>query len=75
MRILGEARELPQNFTRDVIMKAPTKDIMNNIPEIPEGSSVSINLAVRQKSRLLKAAILRILGRKFPAENAGSSCI
>lgn len=43
MRILGEARELPQNFTRDVIMKAPTKDIMNNMTEIPEGSSVSIN--------------------------------
>ena len=43
MRILGEARELPQSFTRDVIVKAPTKDIMNNIPEIPEGSSVSIN--------------------------------
>ena len=31
VRILGEARELPQNFTRDVIMKAPTKDIMNNM--------------------------------------------
>ena len=29
--ILREARELPQNFTRDVIMKAPTKDIMNNM--------------------------------------------
>lgn len=29
--ILGEARELPQNFTRDVIMKAPTKDIMNTM--------------------------------------------
>lgn len=43
VRILGEARELPQNFTRDVIMKAPTKDIMNNMTEIPEGSSVSIN--------------------------------
>ena len=29
--ILGEARELHQNFTRDVIMKAPTKDIMNTM--------------------------------------------
>lgn len=29
--ILGEARELTQNFTRDVIMKAPTKDIMNTM--------------------------------------------
>lgn len=30
-RILGEARNLPTNFTRDVIMKAPSKDIMNSM--------------------------------------------
>ena len=30
-KILGEARSLPTNFTRDVIMKAPTKDIMNSM--------------------------------------------
>jgi citrate synthase len=29
--ILGEARRLPTNFTRDVIMKAPSKDIMNSM--------------------------------------------
>lgn len=29
--ILEEARELPTNFTRDVIMKAPTRDIMNSM--------------------------------------------
>lgn len=29
--MLSEARDLPQNFTRDVIMKAPTKDIMNSM--------------------------------------------
>ena len=28
---LGEARVLPTNFVRDVIMKAPTKDIMNSM--------------------------------------------
>ena len=28
---LGEARELPTNFTRDVIMKAPSGDIMNSM--------------------------------------------
>ena len=28
---LGEARGLPTNFVRDVIMKAPTKDIMNSM--------------------------------------------
>lgn len=29
--ILGECRRLPTNFTRDVIMKAPSKDIMNSM--------------------------------------------
>ncbi len=28
---LGKGRELPSNFTRDVIMKAPGKDIMNSM--------------------------------------------
>ncbi len=30
-KVLGDARSLPTNFTRDVIMKAPTKDIMNSM--------------------------------------------
>lgn len=30
-RLLGECRTLPINFTRDVIMKAPTEDIMNSM--------------------------------------------
>ncbi|MCI6867225.1 MAG: citrate/2-methylcitrate synthase [Lachnospiraceae bacterium] len=30
-KILAEARDLPTNFTRDVIMKAPSKDIMNSM--------------------------------------------
>ncbi len=29
--LIGECRQLPANFTRDVIMKAPTEDIMNSI--------------------------------------------
>lgn len=29
--ILGKSRNLPTNFARDVIMKAPTKDIMNSM--------------------------------------------
>lgn len=29
--LLGQARALPTNFTRDVIMKAPSKDIMNSM--------------------------------------------
>jgi len=31
LRILSEARNLPTNFVRDVIMKAPTRDIMNSM--------------------------------------------
>lgn len=30
-RLIGECRTLPSNFTRDVIMKAPSKDIMNSM--------------------------------------------
>ncbi len=30
-KILGESRTLPTNFTRDVIMKAPSRDIMNSM--------------------------------------------
>lgn len=30
-RIMGEARQLPDHFTTDVIMKAPTEDIMNSM--------------------------------------------
>lgn len=30
-KIMGENRTLPTNFTRDVIMKAPSKDIMNTM--------------------------------------------
>lgn len=31
MNIIGENRRLPTNFTRDVIMKAPGKDVMNSM--------------------------------------------
>lgn len=30
-QILAEARDLPTNFTRDVIMKAPSSDVMNSM--------------------------------------------
>lgn len=32
-RVLGECRTMPTNFTRDVIMKAPSHDIMNSCPQ------------------------------------------
>lgn len=31
--MLAECRQLPTNFARDVIMKAPSKDLMNSLPE------------------------------------------
>ena len=31
LKILSEARDLPTKFDRDVIMKAPTKDVMNSM--------------------------------------------
>ena len=30
-KLIGESRSLPTNFTRDVIMKAPGKDVMNSM--------------------------------------------
>jgi len=30
-KLIGESRKLPTNFTRDVIMKAPGKDVMNSM--------------------------------------------
>ncbi|MGN0325559.1 MAG: citrate/2-methylcitrate synthase [Lachnospiraceae bacterium] len=30
-RVIGECRTLPTNFTRDVIMKAPSEDVMNSM--------------------------------------------
>ena len=32
--MLEECRQLPTNFTRDVIMKAPSKDIMNSLTKM-----------------------------------------
>ena len=31
MEILGKCRELPEDFSEDMIMKAPSKDIMNKL--------------------------------------------
>lgn len=30
-KLIGECRTLPTNFTRDVIMKVPSSDIMNSM--------------------------------------------
>lgn len=74
-RILGEARELPQNFTRDVIMKAPTKDIMNTMTRSiltlasydKRASSNSLEDNIRQAVQLIaEFPLLAVYGGEFP---------
>lgn len=59
--ILGNSRTLPTNFTRDVIMKAPSKDIMNSmtrsiltLASYDEATSVNtIDNCIRQSIQLI----------------------
>lgn len=60
-QVLGESRTLPTNFTRDVIMKAPSKDIMNSMTRSiltlaaydPETSVQTIENNIRQCIQLI----------------------
>ncbi len=66
--ILGAARKLPTNFTRDVIMKAPSKDIMNSMTRSiltlasydKDLSNASIENSIRQCIQLI--SIFPMLG-------------
>jgi citrate synthase len=59
--ILGKSRKLPTNFTRDVIMKAPGKDIMNSMTRSiltlasydKNASSTGIDNCIRQCVQLI----------------------
>lgn len=59
--ILGNSRTLPTNFTRDVIMKAPSKDIMNSMTRSiltlasydPLTSDASVENSIRQCLQLI----------------------
>lgn len=59
--ILSASRNLPTNFTRDVIMKAPTKDIMNSMTRSiltlasydPEATNTEIPNSLRQCIQLI----------------------
>lgn len=61
LEILAENRDLPTNFTRDIIMKAPTKDIMNSMTRSiltlasydPSESKTDIASCIRQSINLL----------------------
>lgn len=58
---LAFSRDLPTNFTRDVIMKAPTHDIMNSLSKCiltlasydPKASDISIENVLRQCMMLI----------------------
>ena len=60
-QVLGESRTLPTNFTRDVIMKAPSKDIMNSMTRgiltlaayDPDTSVQTIENNIRQSIQLI----------------------
>lgn len=59
--VLAASRDLPTNFTRDVIMKAPTKDIMNSMTRSiltlgsydKEANDISIENSLRQCIQLI----------------------
>lgn len=58
---LAYSRDLPTNFTRDVIMKAPTHDIMNSLSKCiltlasydPQASDISVENVLRQCMMLI----------------------
>lgn len=59
--LLSSARDLPTNFTRDVIMKAPTRDIMNSMTRSiltlssydPNPLSTDVDNVIRQSLNLI----------------------
>ena len=60
-KMLAAARDLPTNFTRDVIMKAPSKDIMNSMTRSiltlasydPDAMDTSLENVIRQSINLI----------------------
>jgi len=60
-KILSKGRILPRNFTRDVIMKAPTEDVMNSMTRSiltlasydPEAKDTSVSNSLRQCIKLI----------------------
>lgn len=61
IKVLAMSRDLPTNFTRDVIMKAPSKDIMNSMTRSiltlasydPNAQDTSIDNVIRQSIMLI----------------------
>ena len=75
-RVLGECRTMPTNFTRDVIMKAPSHDIMNSMARSvltlasydPMANDLDISNVLRQSIQLTGIfPMLAVYG--YPAHN------
>lgn len=56
-QVIGQCRSLPTNFTRDVIMKAPTDDIMNSMTRIAGWSAHRIEELVTGR-RIIRLAYM-----------------
>ena len=60
-RVIGDCRRVPTNFTRDVIMKAPSKDVMNSMTRSiltlasydPQVADASVENSLRQCIQLI----------------------
>ncbi len=60
-KVIGDCRRVPTNFTRDVIMKAPSKDIMNSMTRSiltlasydPQVADASVENSLRQCIQLI----------------------
>ncbi len=60
-KLMGQMRTLPTNFTRDVIMKAPSEDIMNSMTRSiltlasydPKAKDISVSNSLRQCIQLI----------------------
>lgn len=61
--LIGECRTLPTNFVRDVIMKAPTEDIMNSMTKSiltlssydKQAKDISVDNVIRQSIQLISS--------------------
>ena len=81
-RVLGECRTMPTNFTRDVIMKAPSHDIMNSMARRMRSQALSMSvrsmgsLSSSSPARRVSASAGSVMPRaaRMPASRPASFC-
>lgn len=81
-KLLGYYRSLPQNFVRDVILKAPSKDVMNSLARSvlnmaaydAKANKISLHNVMRQCLQLISAfPILSVYGYQASSYKEGNS--